>query len=91
MRRDRGLSDIIAWLAFFLILFLLILKFIGINTNFLIEYTFYFSGIYLIGWAMHKLQTAVEEIKELNKFKLETIKEINKIKINLSSNKSRKN
>lgn len=79
--------DILAWIVLFLILIWLILKGFGlIKTPILIEYAPYFGAVYLVGWAMHKLDIAVEDIKDLKTFKKETIDEINSIKMNCVKN-----
>lgn len=53
-----------------------------INTTPLLEYAPYFGAVYLAGWAMHKLNVATEDIKDLKKFKDATVNEVNDIKIN---------
>jgi len=88
---QRGLSfwDILAWIVLAFIIIWLILKVAGIiNTPLLIEYAPYFGAVYLAGWAMKKLDTAVEDIKDLKRFNKETVNEINKIKNNCLKNHS---
>ena len=83
MEKRFSIWDIIAWIILAGILIWLILKTLGIlNSPLLIEYAPYFGAVYLAGWAMHKLETAVNEITNLKKFRDETIKEINDIKTN---------
>ncbi len=73
--------DIIAWAVLAGIFIWLILKLSGvINTPTLIEYAPIFGAVYLAGWAMHKLDTASDDIKELKGFAKETVNEINNIK-----------
>ena len=75
--------DIIAWVVLIGIVIWLLLKVFGIiNTPSILEYAPYFGAVYLAGWAMHKLETAVNDVRELKKFKDATITEINKIKEN---------
>ncbi|MFH1585357.1 MAG: hypothetical protein ABIB79_01150 [archaeon] len=75
--------DILAWIMLFMILIWVILKMLGyINTPVLVEYAPVFAAVYIAGWSMNKLNTAVDDIKELKKFKYATINEINELKIN---------
>lgn len=75
--------DIIAWVVLIGIVIWLLLKVFGIiNTPSILEYAPYFGSVYLAGWAMHKLETAVNDVRELKKFKDATIKEISNIKEN---------
>ena len=79
--------DILAWIVLILIFFWIILKVFGIiNTPALLEYAPYFGAVYLAGWAMHKLETATDEVKHLRNFAKETINEINGIKSNCMKN-----
>jgi len=81
MNKRGGFWDFLAWIVLGLILLWLVLKTTGvINTPDLITYAPYFGAVYLAGWAMKKLDTAVDEIKDLKKFKEDTIKEINKMR-----------
>lgn len=83
--------DIIAWLVLFGILIWLVLKAAGIiNSPVLVEFAPYFGAVYLAGWAMHKLDSAVEDIKELGDFKAQTIQEISSIKTNCLLNHKKK-
>ena len=73
--------DGLAWIVLGLILLWLILKVSGVlSTPEIIEYAPLFGVVYLAGWAMHKLDTAVEDVKDLKNFKGETITQIQKIK-----------
>ncbi len=91
MKKGLGLWDAIAWIVLAGILIWLLLKVTGIiNTPILIEYAPYFGAVYLAGWAMHKLDSAVENIKELADFKKQTIYEINSIKTNCMVNHNKK-
>lgn len=79
--------DVLAWIVLFLILVWVILKSFGIiNTPALIEYAPILGAVYLAGWAMHKLETATEEIKDIKGFNKATATEINKIKENCIKN-----
>lgn len=83
--------DILAWLVLIGILIWLILKMMGFfNTPLLLEYAPVFGAVYLAGWAMHKLDNAVDEIKEMKNFSKETIREINQIKENCIRNHFKK-
>ena len=87
MNRKINILDIIAWIVLAGILLWLVLKVFGVlNTPNLIESAPYFGIVYLAGWAMHKLETAVNEVSNLNKFKNETIKQINELKTNRIKN-----
>lgn len=91
MKKRLIIWDVIAWIVLGLILLWLILKALGvINTPLVIEYAPYFGAIYLAGWAMHKLETAVLEVEKLNRFKDETIGQINEIKLNCVRNHKNK-
>lgn len=80
-KKGTSFWDILAWIVLGLILLWLILKVIGvITTPYLLEYAPYFGIVYLAGWAMHKLDTAVDDIKDLKRFKDNTVEEIHKIK-----------
>lgn len=73
--------DIIAWLVLGGIALWVLLKVLGIiNTPLLIEYAPIFGAVYLAGWAMHKLDTAVDDVKDLKRFSKETADQINNIK-----------
>ena len=88
----RGLSfwDILAWIVLALIALWLILKVLGvIKTLDIIEYAPLFGAIYLSGWAMHKLYTVTDDVKDLKKFKDATVKEIYNIKTNCIKNHSK--
>ncbi len=85
--RHPTVWDIIAWVILAGILIWLILKVSGIiNTPVLIEYAPIFGAVYLAGWAMHKLDTASDDIKDLKKFARDTSFEVNKIKANCVKN-----
>ncbi len=87
MKKRVSIWDIIAWIVLIGILIWIFLKMIGIiNTPGLVEYAPYFGSVYLAGWAMHKLETASRDIKELKIFKDATISEINKIRENCIKN-----
>mgnify|MGYP001610878455 CR=1 FL=1 len=82
-KRRLSIWDIIAWIILAGIVLWLLLKVSGIiNTPSILEYAPYFGAVYLAGWAMHKLETAVNDIKDLERFKDATIKEISNIKEN---------
>lgn len=88
----KGMSfwDALAWIVLFLIVVWLILKMFGIiNTPEIIEYAPIFGVVYIAGWAMHKLDSVAEDVKDLKKFKDNTIREINSIKLNCSKNHSK--
>lgn len=73
--------DIIAWTVLGGIALWVLLKVLGIiNTPVLLEYAPIFGAVYLAGWAMHKLDTASDDIKDLKKFSKETADQINNIK-----------
>lgn len=78
--KKTSVWDTIAWVVLFLILVWVILKvFRIINTPVYLEYFPIFGVIYLAGWAIHKLDTAVDNIKDLKGFEKATIKEIHDI------------
>jgi hypothetical protein len=86
-KRGPTIWDIIAWIVLAGILIWLILKVAGIiNTPLLIEYAPIFGAVYLAGWAMHKLDTSVDEIKDLKHFAKDTAEQINNIKSNCIKN-----
>lgn len=88
-KRRLSFWDVLAWLILFLILVWIILKAFGIiNTPVSVEYTPYFGAIYLAGWAMKKLDTAVDDIKDLKRFTKDTVNEIHNIKTNCLKNHS---
>jgi hypothetical protein len=90
MKRGMGFWDVIAWIILFGIFVWLILKVLGIiNTPLWIEYSPIFGAVYLAGWAMKKLDTAVDEIRYMKKFAYETSREINGIKENCYKNHSK--
>jgi hypothetical protein len=81
MKRLPTFWDIIAWVVLAGIFIWLILKVSGIiNTLIIIEYAPIFGAVYLAGWAMHKLDSASDDIKDLRGFAKETVNEINSIK-----------
>ena len=83
MKKKPNVWDIIAWIVLAGILLWLILKVSGVfNTPALLDSAPYFGAVYLVGWAMKKLDTAVDDIKDLKSFKEATINEINSIKTN---------
>ena len=83
MEKRASVWDVLAWVVLAGILIWIILKVAGvIETPILIEYAPYFGAVYLAGWAMHKLEVAVNDVQELKKFKEATVCEINKIKTN---------
>ncbi len=87
MKRGMSLWDVLAWIILAAILFWTILKIFGIiNTPPLLEYAPYFGAIYLAGWAMHKLETAVDNISSLKSFAGDTAREINNIKLKCVKN-----
>ncbi len=79
----RGLSfwDIIAWIVLGGIALWVLLKVLGlINTPTLVEYAPIFGAVYVAGWAMHKLHSVADDVKDLKGFSKETAKQINNIK-----------
>jgi len=87
MKKRVNVWDIIAWIVLALILLWIILKVAGvINTPALLEFAPYFGAIYLAGWAMHKLDRAVDDINELKGFNRATVEQINNIKTNCIKN-----
>jgi len=81
VQKRLNLWDIIAWIVLGGIALWFLLKVLGfINTPALIEYAPIFGAVYLAGWAMHKLDTAVDDVKELKRFSKETANQINNIK-----------
>ncbi len=86
-RRNPTVWDIVAWIVLIGIFIWLILKVSGIiHTPVLIEYAPIFGAVYLAGWAMHKLDSASNDIKDLKKFAKDTASEINNIKIKCVKN-----
>ncbi|MBU2562194.1 MAG: hypothetical protein KKF68_00860 [Nanoarchaeota archaeon] len=87
MKKGRSLWDILAWVILASIFVWIILKVLGIiNTPIIIEYAPYFGAVYLAGWAMKKLDTAVEDLKDVKKFNRTTVEQINNIKLTCSRN-----
>jgi len=81
MHKRLDFWDVLAWIVLGLILLWLVLKITGVlNTPELLEYAPLFGVVYLAGWAMHKLDTAVDDIKDLKSFKEGTVNEIYKMK-----------
>ncbi|MDO8517549.1 MAG: hypothetical protein Q7S33_05485 [Nanoarchaeota archaeon] len=81
----RGINawDILAWVVLGGILIWIILKTLGvINTPLLLEYAPLFGVVYLAGWAMHKLDSTAEDVKDLKNFAKATANEISNIKAN---------
>jgi len=66
MKKRVNFWDILAWVVLAGIFIWLILKVSGIiNTPALVELAPYFGAVYLVGWAMKKLDMAVEDVKGL--------------------------
>jgi hypothetical protein len=66
MGKRSNVWDIIAWLALVGIGAWVLLKIFGvIKTPLFIEYAPIGGAIYIAGWAMHKLDRATEDIKEV--------------------------
>ncbi len=87
MKKRIVFWDIVAWLVLAGIFIWLLLKVMGvIQTSTLLEYAPIFGAVYLAGWAMKKLDTAVDDIKDLKTFAKDTAFEINKIKSNCIKN-----
>ena len=89
--KKRGLDfwDILAWIILGLILLWIILKMLGvINTPVLIAYAPYFGAAYIAGWAMHKLDSVSNDVKDLKNFAGATVSEINTIKTKCLTNHS---
>ncbi|MEK6833461.1 MAG: hypothetical protein AABY32_05415 [Nanoarchaeota archaeon] len=83
MKKRVNFWDVLAWVVLAGIFIWLILKVAGvINTPALLEFAPYFGVVYLAGWAMKKLDTAVDDVKSLKNFKSATVGEINNIKTN---------
>ena len=77
----RSFWDILAWVVLALILLWLILKVLGfVNTPEILAYAPYFGAVYIAGWAMHKLDSVAEDVRDLKRFQKSTIDEINKLK-----------
>ena len=63
---NQKVWDYLAWIVLAGILLWLILKVAGIiHTAEIISYSPIFGAVYLTGWAMHRLKTASEDIKEI--------------------------
>jgi hypothetical protein len=91
IKRGMNFWDVLAWVVLFLIFLWLILKVTGvINTPTLLEYSPLFGVIYLAGYAMHKLDSAVEDIRDIKNFNKATVNEITNIKDNCIKNHSKK-
>jgi len=91
MKRGVSFWDVLAWIVLTGILIWVILKTLGvINTPDIIEYAPLFGAVYLAGWAMHKLDTAVDEIRDIKNFNRATVNEISKIKENCVKNHAKK-
>ncbi|VVB83827.1 Uncharacterised protein [uncultured archaeon] len=89
LKKRFSIWDILAWVILIGIALWVLLKVLGIiNTPLLIEYAPIFGAVYLAGWAMHKLDTAVDEIKDLKHFAKETAEQINNIKVKCVKNHS---
>ena len=89
MKRGMNFWDALAWIALGIIIIWIFLKTIGIiNTPLWLEYVPVYTAVYIAGWAMHKLDTVVGDVKGLKKFAHETSREINNIKLNCSKNHS---
>lgn len=72
--KHRSIWDYLAWIILFLITIWIILKITGIiQTPIWLQYSPLLGVIYLAGWAMSKLDTATEDIKEI-KTDIEEIK-----------------
>ena len=69
--------DVLAWIALLIIIVWL-------------EYVPIYTAVYIAGWAMHKLDSVADDVKDLKKFKDGTITEINSIKVNCIKNHSNK-
>ena len=83
--------DVLAWIALLIIIVWLVLKTAGIiNTPLWLEYVPIYTAVYIAGWAMHKLDSVADDVKDLKKFKDGTITEINSIKVNCIKNHSNK-
>jgi hypothetical protein len=90
MKKRIDFWDVLAWLVLAGIFIWLVLKVAGIiNTPVLLESAPYFGAVYLAGWAMKKLDTAVDDVKSLKNFKDATVNEINGIKTNCLVNHKR--
>ena len=87
MKKRLNFWDILAWIAFAIIVIWLILKTFGvINTPLWLEYTPIYAAVYLAGRAIHKLDNVAEDVRDLRKFKNETIDQINDLKMNCVKN-----
>lgn len=66
MMRKHNIWDRLAWIVLFLILIWLILKVMGvINTPLWLEYSPIFGAVYLAGWAISKLDSTNEDVKQV--------------------------
>ena len=67
MAKNKNVWDKLAWIVLLLILVWLVLKVLGIiNTPLWLEYSPLFGAVYLAGWAISKLDSATNDIKEMN-------------------------
>ncbi len=81
MKRRPTIWDIIAWVVLAGIFIWVLLKVLGIiQTPLLLEYAPIFGAVYLAGWAMHKLDTASDDIRDLKNFAKQTANEVKGIK-----------
>lgn len=65
-KKGASVWDVIAWLALVGIAVWVLLKVLGvIKTPLFIEYAPIGGAIYIAGWAMHKLDRATDDIKEV--------------------------
>jgi hypothetical protein len=65
-KKGASVWDIIAWLALIGIGVWVLLKVFGvIKTPLFIEYALIGGAVYIAGWAMHKLDRATDDIKEV--------------------------
>ncbi|MBS3089114.1 hypothetical protein J4402_05085 [Candidatus Pacearchaeota archaeon] len=84
MQRKGAVSfwDYLAWIVLIGIAVWLILKISGIiNTPLWLEYAPVWGAIYLAGWAMKKLDTATDDIKDVKRNVKNIEQDISKIKI----------
>lgn len=64
----RKFLDYLAWFVLLGIFLWLVLKVAGVlNTPILIEYSPIFGAVYLAGWGMSKLSTAVRDVRGIKK------------------------
>ena len=85
LKKDLTIWDSIAWATLAGIALWVVLKAFGIiNTPMLLEYSPVFGAVYLAGWAMHKLDRAAGDIKELKSNVKEMEKDVGSMKTEIA-------